>query len=101
MRMTCKPDGLGSADVTRSSRTDRLFSGCLSCIRGPGGERWELEETGDGTTLVTLRAWRQRAGLGGWLERLFASSDDAAGISLRKQLAYVQFRAERGSPRLA
>jgi hypothetical protein len=55
---------------------------CLAARREViGGERWQFEE-GGGSTRVTLRAWRRRAGLGGWLERL----------------AYVQFRAERGSP---
>jgi hypothetical protein len=62
-----------------------------------GGERWELEETSDGTTIVTLRSWRERPGLGGWLESLFASPDDATGVALRKRLAAVQLRAERGS----
>jgi hypothetical protein len=65
-----------------------------------GGERWQFEEAGDGTTRVTLRAWRRRDGLGGWLERLLTSRDDATDLSLRKRLASVQHRAERGSPRL-
>jgi hypothetical protein len=64
-----------------------------------GGERWQFEEAGDGSTLVTLRAWRRRAGRLGWIERLFRSRDRAAELSLMKRLAYVQFRAERGSPR--
>jgi hypothetical protein len=67
-----------------------------------GGERWQFEEAGDGSTLVTVRAWRRgRGGLGGWLERLRASRDDATHSSLRKRLASVQFRAERGAPRPA
>lgn len=66
-----------------------------------GGERWQFEEAADGSTLVTLRAWRRRDGLGGWLERVLASRDDATDFSLRKRLASVQFRAERGSPRPA
>lgn len=63
-----------------------------------GGERWQFEEASDGTTIVTLRSWRLRPGAGGWLESVFASPDDATGASLRKRLAYVQFRAERSSP---
>ena len=66
-----------------------------------GGERWQFEEAADGSTLVTLRAWRRRDGLGGWLERVLASRDDATDFSLRERLASVQFRAERGSPRPA
>jgi hypothetical protein len=66
-----------------------------------GGERWQFEEAGDGSTLVTLRAWRRRDGLGGWLERLLASRDDATNFALRKRLASVKFRAERRSPRPA
>jgi hypothetical protein len=65
-----------------------------------GGERWQFEETGDGLTVVTLRAWQASPGLRGRLERLLAPRD-AAGFSLRKRLASVRFRAERGSPRPA
>jgi hypothetical protein len=65
-----------------------------------GGERWQFEETGDGLTVVTLRAWQASPGLRGRLGRLLAPRD-AAGFSLRKRLASVQFRAERGSPRPA
>ena len=66
-----------------------------------GGERWQFEETGDGLTVVTLRAWQTWPGLRGRFGRLFAPRDDAAGFSLRKRLAHVRFRAERGSPRHA
>lgn len=66
-----------------------------------GGERWQFEETGHGLTVVTLRAWRTWPRLRGRLGRLFAPRDDGVGFSLRKRLAYVQFRAERGSPRPA
>jgi hypothetical protein len=66
-----------------------------------GGERWQFEEAGEGSTIVTLRAWRRRDGLGGWLERLLACRDDATDNSLQKRLTSVQFRAERGSPRPA
>jgi hypothetical protein len=66
-----------------------------------GGERWQFVEAGEGSTLVTLRAWRRRDGLAGWLERLFSSRHDTTDFSLRKRLASVQFRAERGSPRPA
>jgi hypothetical protein len=65
-----------------------------------GGERWQFEECRDATR-ITLRAWRRPTGLGGWLERLFASRDQATLLSLRKRLAYVQFRAERVAPRPA
>jgi hypothetical protein len=64
-----------------------------------GGERWQFEETGDGSTLVALRAWRQSEGTRGWLERLLPSRDDATRVSLSKRLAYVRFRAEQASPR--
>jgi hypothetical protein len=62
-----------------------------------GGERWEFEE-GEDSTLVRLRAWRRRAGRAALLTRLFGSRDAATGTSLTQRLAYVQFRAERGSP---
>jgi hypothetical protein len=75
---------------------------CLARRRAVmGGERWQFEETGDGLTVVTLRAWQSWPGLRGRLGRLFAPRDDAAGFSLRKRLASVQLRAERGSPRTA
>jgi hypothetical protein len=64
-----------------------------------GGERWQFEARGRESTRITLRAWRRPTGLGGWLERLFASRDRATLLSLRKRLAYVQFRAERVAPR--
>jgi hypothetical protein len=66
-----------------------------------GGERWQVEAAEGDSTRVTLRAWRRRSGLAGWLERLFPSRADATGVSIRKRLAYVQFRAERGSARTA
>lgn len=66
-----------------------------------GGERWQFEETADGVTVVSLRAWHSWPGMRGRLGRLFAHRHGAAGFSLRKRLAHVQFRAERGSPRLA
>jgi hypothetical protein len=73
---------------------------CLAARRDfMGGERWHFEESGGDLTRVTLRAWRRRAGIRGWLERLFASRDHAAVLSLRKRLADVQFRAERVAPR--
>jgi hypothetical protein len=75
---------------------------CLAARREVvGGERWHFEESGHGSTRITLRAWRRGAGVGGWLQRLFAARDQATLVSLRKRLAYVQFRAERGSPRTA
>ena len=75
---------------------------CLARRRAVmGGERWQFEETGDGLTVVTLRAWHSWPGLRGRLGRLFAPRDDAAGFSLTKRLASVQFRAERRSPRPA
>jgi hypothetical protein len=75
---------------------------CLASRRQVlGGERWEFQETADGSTVVTLRAWREREGVLGWLERLFASRVDATGVSLRKRLAHVQLRAERPTARTA
>ena len=75
---------------------------CLAARREVmGGERWQFEESGHDSTRIILRAWRRRAGLGGWLERLFTARDQAILLSIRKRLAYVQFRAERGSPHLA
>ena len=60
-----------------------------------GGERWEFSEREGGTTCVTLLTWRDRAGLSGWLEKAFGSGPSrAADLSLRKRLAYVQFKAE-------
>jgi hypothetical protein len=67
---------------------------------GHGGERWQFEERG-GSTRVTLRAWYRRTGPRAWLERIFSSRGDPTGVSLGKRLAYVRFRAERGSPRPA
>ena len=75
---------------------------CLARRReAMGGERWQFEETPDGVTVVSLRAWHSWPGMRGRLERLFSHRHGAAGLSLRKRLASVQFRAERGSPRPA
>jgi hypothetical protein len=63
-----------------------------------GGERWQLDETGDGSTIVSLRAWCRREGVRGWLEHLFASPGDAMGVPLRARLASVRLRAEQGAP---
>jgi hypothetical protein len=61
-----------------------------------GGERWELEDDGEGGTTVTLNTWRCASGLDGWLQKVFGDRQRGAiGISLRKRLAYVQFAAER------
>jgi hypothetical protein len=59
-----------------------------------GGERWDLTEQDDGSTLVSLRAWTSREGLTGWLEKLLGGGGGRS-LSLRKRLAYVQFEAER------
>lgn len=59
-----------------------------------GGERWDLTEQDDGSTLVSLRAWTRREGLTGWLEKLLGGRGGRS-LSLRKRLAYVQFEAER------
>jgi hypothetical protein len=66
-----------------------------------GGERWQFEETPDGVTVVRLRAWRSWPGMRGRLGRLFAHRHGGAGFALRRRLASVQLRAERGSPRTA
>jgi hypothetical protein len=66
-----------------------------------GGERWQFEETPNGVTVVTLRAWHSWPGLRGRLGRLLAPRGEAAGVSLGARLADVRFRAERGSPRPA
>ena len=61
-----------------------------------GGERWELEVAGDGSTLVTLCAWRLCPGLEGWLQKIRgAGPRNEASLSLSKRLAHVQFTAER------
>jgi hypothetical protein len=61
-----------------------------------GGERWELEVAGDGSTVVTLRSWWQRPGLDGWLEKIVGLvTGNWKNVSLKKRLAYVQFEAER------
>ena len=63
-----------------------------------GGERWEFDESEDGSTRVTLCSWRERQGLGGWLEKIFGSRlSTSLDVSLRKRLAHVQFKAERQS----
>jgi len=61
-----------------------------------GGERWELMERGEGSTLVSLRSWIVRDGPGGWLQKLLTGGCDseARDLSLRRRLAYVQFKAE-------
>jgi hypothetical protein len=50
----------------------------------------------DGSTVVTLRSWWHKPGLGGWLEKLsglvLANRTD---VSLKKRLAHVQFEAEK------
>jgi hypothetical protein len=63
-----------------------------------GGERWEIAEADEGSTVVTLSAWRLRPGLAGWVEKLFDSRIRTTGlISLRIRLSAVQFRAEHPS----
>jgi hypothetical protein len=63
-----------------------------------GGERWGFAERPDGSTLVTLHAWRLVPGVRGWLQKLLGSGDALTSVQLRRRLAYVQFAAER-SPR--
>jgi hypothetical protein len=61
-----------------------------------GGERWEFAEGDDGSTRVTLRSWRDKPGLRGWLQKMLGSGlSRHTDLSLRKRLAYVQFQAER------
>jgi hypothetical protein len=61
-----------------------------------GGERWELEVASDGSTVVTLRSWWDKPGLAGWLEKLSGLVvGDGTIVSLKKRLAYVQFKAEK------
>jgi len=61
-----------------------------------GGERWELVELADGSTRVTLRAWRALPGLGGWLQKLLGPDGAALmATGLRIRLAHLQFTAER------
>jgi hypothetical protein len=61
-----------------------------------GGERWDFVERGDGTTLVTLSAWRARPGLAGWLEKLLGGPcARLAAYSIHRRLNVVQFEAER------
>jgi hypothetical protein len=63
-----------------------------------GGERWELAELDDGSTQVTLFAWRIAPGLGGWLQKLLGSRlTTLMAVELRRRLAYVQFTAEHHS----
>ena len=63
---------------------------------GYSGERWDFVERGDGTTLVTLNAWRSRPGLAGWLEKLWGGPcARLAEYSIRRRLNVVQFEAER------
>ena len=59
-----------------------------------GGERWDLTEQDDGSTLVSLRAGRGARASTGWLEKLLGGRG-GRNLSLRKRLAYVQFEAER------
>jgi hypothetical protein len=64
-----------------------------------GGERWELKDDGDGSTVVTLRAWRLSPGPLAWLRQLLRRAlGDAEDLSLRRRLAFVQFEAERSAP---
>ncbi len=61
-----------------------------------GGERWDFAERGDGTTVVTLSAWRAHPGIAGWLEKLLGDSGARlAAYSIRRRLNFVQFEAER------
>lgn len=101
-RVTCRSDRVVT-ELREPYVLEQLMEHvCLARRREvTGGERWQFEETGDGTTVVTLRAWQSWPGVRGWLGPLFSPRDDAAGLSLRKRLAHVQFRAERGSPRPA
>jgi hypothetical protein len=60
------------------------------------GERWELAELPEGSTIVTLSLWRRRPGLSGWVQKLLGT-DEATRQSLRKRLAFLQYEAERRS----
>jgi hypothetical protein len=66
-----------------------------------GGERWQLSESADGPTIITLRSWTLVEGVGGWVHKLLGrvGSCDAKGFSLRRRLAYLQFEAERRAGR--
>jgi hypothetical protein len=58
-----------------------------------GGDRWELREA-DGSTYVTLTAWKERPGIGGLLLKLFGD-EQSSTMSVKRRLNYVQFEAER------
>jgi hypothetical protein len=63
-----------------------------------GGERWEFDESDDGSTRVTLLSWRERKGFSAWFEKILGSGmSQGLELSLKKRLAYVQFQAERQS----
>jgi hypothetical protein len=70
---------------------------CMVALREVrGGERWEFAEADDGSTLVTLRTWRLKPGLAGWLEKVLGSTlERRTNVNLRRRLAHVQFTAER------
>lgn len=60
-----------------------------------GGDRWELREA-DGSTDVTLIAWKERPGIGGLLLKWFGDKQSSK-MSVKIRLNYVQFEAERRS----
>jgi hypothetical protein len=99
----CDAFDIVAAEILAVDDDPADWAGCRPIYEGPlrVAFRWEQEETADGVTVVTLRAWRAWPGLRGLLGRRFGPRDDAAGFSPGKRLAHVRFRAKRGSPRPA
>jgi hypothetical protein len=98
-RLVCRTDWVVTA-VEEPRLLEQTSSHLCAVAKSvlAGGERWEFDESEDGSTRVTLCSWRERQGLGGWLEKIFGSRmSTSLDVSLRKRLAHVQFKAERQS----
>jgi hypothetical protein len=86
--------------ITRAERPSVLEETmdhfCAEASReSKGGDRWELREA-NGSTYVTLTAWKERPGIGGLLLKWFGDKQSSKR-SVKIRLNYVQFEAERRS----
>jgi polyketide cyclase/dehydrase/lipid transport protein len=98
-RKECRSDWLVTAHEPGRVLEQAMSHFCaVSGREVRGRERWSFEPNDDGTTLVSLQVWRDRPGLGPWLQRLLGlGANTPANLDLRKRLAVVQFRAEQAA----